>query len=456
MFDKITRPRAVAQTTARMETPSPDADFEKSSHTQRPSLFRSSTCACGGSCPVCRAKSGGLKISQPNDPSEIQADQIAGRILRMPSRKDASASDLPSMSLAHTLHRKALPSTGAIPSQSPRHVQNAMGSGGHPLDAQTRSFFESRMDYDLSGVRVYTDSAAGQSAHAVSARAYSLGSNIVFGKGEYRPETDSGRRLIAHELAHTIRQNGQINRQVDMDAGAPDPRDADVPIAGVPQQPSTESRTTPEPAPPRPQSICGPDITSTLSALYSSIEAYFRPLSSFQKRRSCMALDVDSPFAWVNPIMAWDTRELFLPDTGFLDSYFTSSSCGSPRDAGCSTDPTRHLCETAGTCGNSVVVGGKCMLAGTANYGTYGKMFKLCHDEFSPDFPRWDMRAMINLFKALSLDDPEPPREMATAVFDGAFPTLPAATENRGYCTGRCGRTHSGSFDFVWEPYRPR
>jgi len=290
----------------------------------------------------------------------------------------------------------------------------------------------------------------------VSARAYSLGSNIVFGKGEYRPETDSGRRLIAHELAHTIRQNGQINRQVDMDAGAPDPRDADVPIAGVPQQPSTESRTTPEPAPPRPQSICGPDITSTLSALYSSIEAYFRPLSSFQKRRSCMALDVDSPFAWVNPIMAWDTRELFLPDTGFLDSYFTSSSCGSPRDAGCSTDPTRHLCETAGTCGNSVVVGGKCMLAGTANYGTYGKMFKLCHDEFSPDFPRWDMRAMINLFKALSLDDPEPPREMATAVFDGAFPTLPAATENRGYCTGRCGRTHSGSFDFVWEPYRPR
>jgi hypothetical protein len=154
--------------------------------------------------------------------------------------------------------------------------------------------------------------------------------------------------------------------------------------------------------------------------------------------------------------MAWDTRELFLPNTDFLDPYFLSNGCGSPRNPGCDTDPTRLLCETAGTCGNTVVVGGRCMLAGTANYAIYGKMFKLCHDEFSPDYPRWDMILMINLWKLLDRDNADPPEAMASSVFDGTFPVVPAAAENRGSCTGRCGITHGGSFDFVWEPYKPR
>ena len=95
------------------------------------------------------------------------------------------------------------------------------------------------------------------------------------------------------------------------------------------------------------------------------------------------------------------------------------------------------------------------MLAGTANYALYGKMFKLCNDEFSPDYPRWDMRAMITLWKVLT-DDPGPPTAMATSAFDGTLPTVPATAENRGSCPGRCGVTHGGSFDFIWEPYRPR
>ena len=95
------------------------------------------------------------------------------------------------------------------------------------------------------------------------------------------------------------------------------------------------------------------------------------------------------------------------------------------------------------------------MLAGTANYALYGKLFKLCNDEFSPDFPRWDMKAMIWLWKVWA-DDPDPPLAMATAVFDGAFPTVPAAAENRGHCNGRCGVVHDGSFHFIWEPYRVR
>ena len=157
----------------------------------------------------------------------------------------------------------------------------------------------------------------------------------------------------------------------------------------------------------------------------------------------------------VNPIMAWDTRELFLPNTSWLDSYFTSRSCGSPRDSGCATDPTRNLCETAGTCGNSVVLDGKCMLAGTANYALFGKLCRLCHD-YTGRWNRWDMRAIIGAYKTISGDDSTPPKEVASAAYDGTFPTVPAAAENRGTCTGRCGVTHGGSFGFIWEPYKSR
>jgi outer membrane protein OmpA-like peptidoglycan-associated protein len=211
--------------------------------------------------------------------------------------------------------------------------------------------------------------------------------------------------------------------------------------------------TAPNPTPRN--RICGPDITSSLTTMLGTVGPWFRSLTTFQKRRSCVALGPGAPFVGVNPIMAWDTRQLFLPNTGWLDIYFRRRSCGSPRNAGCATDPRRHLCETAGTCGNSVVVGGKCMLAGTANYALFGKMCRLCHDETS-QWGRWDMRAIIEAYKMIGQDDSTPPKEVASAAYDGTFPTMPAATENRKSCTGRCGLTHGGAFNFIWEPYKSR
>ncbi len=221
----------------------------------------------------------------------------------------------------------------------------------------------------------------------------------------------------------------------------------------LPAGPKPTPTPTPKPTPPT-GPTCGPDITSSLSAVLSSVDGYFKGLSWFEKRRSCGGLDVDSPFVLVNPIMAWDIRQLYLPNTYWLNPYYTLYGCGSPRDPACTINGLDE-CEIKGTCGNTVLVGGKCMLAGTANYAIYGKMFKLCHDEFSADFPRWDMKSMIWLWKK-ALDDPDPPTAMATAAFDGTFPTLPADAENRGNCTGRCSQAFSGSFDFVWEPYKPR
>jgi outer membrane protein OmpA-like peptidoglycan-associated protein len=47
----------------------------------------------------------------------------------------------------------------------------------------------------------------------VQARAYTLGSDIVFGAGEYAPETAAGQRLLAHELAHVVQQSGTVRRE---------------------------------------------------------------------------------------------------------------------------------------------------------------------------------------------------------------------------------------------------
>src|SRR5260370_2460083 len=60
--------------------------------------------------------------------------------------------------------------------------------------------------YDFSGVRVHTDSLAAESARSVDANAFTVAHHIVSGEGRYSPATSRGRKLIAHELVHTIQQ----------------------------------------------------------------------------------------------------------------------------------------------------------------------------------------------------------------------------------------------------------
>src|SRR6185369_4799398 len=74
-------------------------------------------------------------------------------------------------------------------------------------------------------VRVHTGPTASDSAKAVNARAYTVGQNIAFDEGEYRPHTTEGRMLLAHELAHTIQQLGFARKGegLTIDQGADDP-----------------------------------------------------------------------------------------------------------------------------------------------------------------------------------------------------------------------------------------
>jgi len=88
------------------------------------------------------------------------------------------------------------------------HVQEVLRSPGYPLDAANRSFFEPRFGRDFSNVRVYEGQAAARSAEAAGGRAYTVGRDVVLGKGLHSRGPSATRRLLAHELVHTLQQRG--------------------------------------------------------------------------------------------------------------------------------------------------------------------------------------------------------------------------------------------------------
>jgi hypothetical protein len=105
--------------------------------------------------------------------------------------------------------RAGLPGRTRKENSVPPIVHDVLRSEGHPLDLSTRELMEQRFGHDFSRVRVHDDGRAAASARAVSARAYSAGSQIVFGEGQYAPGLSTGRRLLAHELAHVVQQGHQ-------------------------------------------------------------------------------------------------------------------------------------------------------------------------------------------------------------------------------------------------------
>ena len=91
-------------------------------------------------------------------------------------------------------------------SRVPAAVREAMRSPGQPLPSPTRDVMEAEFGHDFSQVRVHADSQAAEAAGAVDANAFTLGNHIVFGTSRWAPQTPSGSRLLAHELAHVLQQ----------------------------------------------------------------------------------------------------------------------------------------------------------------------------------------------------------------------------------------------------------
>jgi hypothetical protein len=164
-----------------------------------------------------------LPLSAPGDRWEREADAAAERALdprrgarpslTMPTALGASSVQRMCAGCAEDeerVQRKPQSGTSAgtgahVDAAATARIEAARGRGA-PLPDGTRRFFEPRFGYDLSRVRVHADGEGASLSRALSARAFTVGSDVYFGAGEFAPDSHAGRRLIAHELAHAVQQ----------------------------------------------------------------------------------------------------------------------------------------------------------------------------------------------------------------------------------------------------------
>jgi hypothetical protein len=178
-----------------------------------------------------------LKIGQPNDIYEQEADRVAEQVMSM--------SEPPLQRQAEEDEDEEEIQTKLIPEQIPPLVQrqlieeedeqketiqaketsknnsnttlnlksqiHSLRSGGQLLPQSICGFFESRFGQDFSHVRLHTDRKAAELAQNLNAKAFTIGRDVVFGAGHYTPQTNAGRRLLAHELTHVVQQQDYQN-----------------------------------------------------------------------------------------------------------------------------------------------------------------------------------------------------------------------------------------------------
>jgi Domain of unknown function (DUF4157)/Bacterial toxin 50 len=160
----------------------------------------------------CFAIQAKLRVGAVDDPLEHEADRVADQVMRAPAPSASVAATPPLISRKcascdeEELQKKAAGPEGG--GEAPSIVHDVLHSPGQPLDAATRAFMEPAFSHNLSTVRVHADTKPSESASSVNALAYAAGNHIVFGAGQYVPSSRSGRRLIAHELAHVLQQSG--------------------------------------------------------------------------------------------------------------------------------------------------------------------------------------------------------------------------------------------------------
>jgi hypothetical protein len=221
-----------------------------------------------------------LSIGSPDDPLEKEADDMADKVMRMEMPQPinfSSARNTIARKCAHCeeeekqLQKKE--SNGESMSVAPPIVHNVLNSsGGRSIDTGTRSFMESRFNYDFSNVKIHDSDVAAKSASSINAFAYTSGNNIVFNSGQYNTNSDSGKRLLAHELTHVVQQQPKsktiqreilpisssevkVARQDNPDAGTSGPYDASLPggVSTPPEPEPEQTNPTPQQANPMPQ-----------------------------------------------------------------------------------------------------------------------------------------------------------------------------------------------------------
>lgn len=180
-----------------------------------------------------------LKINQLGDIYEQEADQVAEHIMGMSTSsepvapvtntkereegidhkcsacemmKDDEEEREEEMNISR---RQSTMSNMETTDEAANKINKVLSNGGSTLGDDTLEFMEPMFGYNFSNVRIHSDEGAARSSNSVNALAYTVGNDIVFGEGQYQPNTLEGRRLLAHELTHVVQQSRAVHRVTD-------------------------------------------------------------------------------------------------------------------------------------------------------------------------------------------------------------------------------------------------
>lgn len=171
-----------------------------------------------------------LKLGAPDDAHEREADAVAERVMAMPeplvqrqcadcAKEDEEKKSPPPEAERkdEEVQRKSKVGNTGMTTADAAEIASSRGSG-QPLPRSERTFFENRFGRDLSAVNIHANAEAERLSNALSARAFTVGQDVYFARGEYQPGSREGRRLLAHELAHVQQQeSGGVSAQRKID-----------------------------------------------------------------------------------------------------------------------------------------------------------------------------------------------------------------------------------------------
>ncbi|AFY34119.1 DUF4157 domain-containing protein [Calothrix sp. PCC 7507] len=221
------------------------ASYTKSAEVERSQTFSNSSKLSGqdfSRIPVLTSKSHiiqpQLTISSPEDRYEREANLVAEAVTRTPksSLRRETETDLPrkilpiqrlGSAVPQTLHRLSISALNdedqenlVQRQENSAHLPksesgltdylHALDGSGQPLPTSVRNFFEPRFGYNFNQVQIHTDAHANKIAHQLNAQAFTTRQHIVFGTGQYAPETTAGQKLLAHELTHIVQQENAL------------------------------------------------------------------------------------------------------------------------------------------------------------------------------------------------------------------------------------------------------
>ena len=163
-----------------------------------------------------------LTVGPTNDIYEKEADAVAEKVMRMEDpgvvqpKPAISSVQRTCAECAQEEENEVQPnSSRTSQTDAPSLVHNVVSSGsGSRMDDGHRSVMENNFGYDFSNVRIHTGTIATKSAQSINALAYTSGNDIIFNQGQYAPETNTGKKLLAHELTHVIQQKGHSKQTI--------------------------------------------------------------------------------------------------------------------------------------------------------------------------------------------------------------------------------------------------